>query len=173
MRQKEKKMCRKIQKIYQQNSLSEHSAQHLYDGQNIQHNITPWLGLFQDPLVQSSVTPVCLPWTSKNPGHDLKNVKVNKATITGWGAITNNAVETRANILDFQASTRYLNNSNNIKFTFLQKASREPSDVTTWSLQPPLYHNQKNLYFFRSCFYHMCNVSTSNDNITGNGRIKV
>ena len=71
------------------------------------------MGLFQDPLVQSSVTPVCLPWTLKNPGHDLKNVKVNKATITGWGAITNNAVETRANILDFQASTRYSNNSNN------------------------------------------------------------
>ena len=100
-----------------------------------------YLGLFQDPLAQSSVTPVCLPWTSKNPGHDLKKFKVKKATIAGWGAVTNNVAATIANILDFQASTRYLNKSKNISYTFVCistsfRVLRAPESCSNYFFQP-------------------------------------
>jgi hypothetical protein len=63
--------------------------------------------VFQDSVQQYTVTPVCLPWKSDSPGQDLTQLKVNKATITGWGKITNNETESRKNYADFQAATRY------------------------------------------------------------------
>ncbi len=36
--------------------------------------------------VQSSVSPVCLPWRSGDPGHDLGEVDL---TVIGWGRTTN------------------------------------------------------------------------------------
>ena len=66
-----------------------------------------FFGIFQDNSAQYSVTPVCLPWKSDNPGQDLTNLKINRATITGWGKITNNETESQKNYAEFQAATRY------------------------------------------------------------------
>ena len=65
------------------------------------------VGMFFDNSAQYSVTPVCLPWKSDNPGQDLTNLKINRATITGWGKITNNETESQKNYAEFQAATRY------------------------------------------------------------------
>jgi hypothetical protein len=54
---------------------------------------------YEDPA-KSSVSPVCLPWASNDPGKDY--VPGDLATITGWGRITNNAQISFANYLKFK-----------------------------------------------------------------------
>lgn len=54
----------------------------------------------------SNVAPVCLPWNTTDPGHNLRSPQ--KATVSGWGRVTNDRTITNKNYLEFSVSERLL-----------------------------------------------------------------
>jgi len=59
-----------------------------------------------DDGMDSFVSPVCLPWNSNDPGHDVTTG--DKTTVTGWGRMTNNATVSSENYKQFNAASRTL-----------------------------------------------------------------
>ncbi len=53
-----------------------------------------------------TITPVCLPWNTDDPGSKL--VKDDSLTVTGWGKVTNDRRITRKNYKQFNAAARVL-----------------------------------------------------------------
>ena len=94
--------------------------------------------VLQDDPERSLITPVCLPWGPNDPGHHLH--ESDKLVVTGWGKVTNDAVESRRRYTQYGVPSRTLqvsipatNSCANEKARPFHIQTQKPSIFLIWS----------------------------------------